>query len=45
MGAVYCGIAGMLNLLVMFDVLLRITGSDREDPAKKKREEAAGGGG
>jgi hypothetical protein len=38
-GAVYCGIAGMLNLLVMFDVLLRITGSVREDPAalKKKR--------
>ena len=25
-GAVYCGIAGMLNLLVMFDVLVRISG-------------------
>jgi hypothetical protein len=37
-GAVYCGIAGMLNLLVMFDVLLKITGSIREDPnALKKR--------
>jgi hypothetical protein len=38
-GAVYCGIAGMLNLLVMFDVLLRITGSVREDPSiiKKRR--------
>jgi hypothetical protein len=34
-GAVYCGIAGMLNLLVMFDVLLRITGSQREVPANK----------
>lgn len=40
MGAVYCGIAGMLNLLVMFDVLLRVTGSVREDPKQKR----AGGG-
>jgi hypothetical protein len=39
MGAVYCGIAGMLNLLVMFDVLLRITGSVREDFNKKKRQQ------
>lgn len=38
LGAVYCGIAGMLNLLVMFDVLLRITGSVREDPAKYKKK-------
>ena len=37
-GAVYCGIAGMLNLLVMFDVLLRITGSTRESPEKKKKK-------
>ena len=37
-GAVYCGIAGMLNLLVMFDVLLRITGSTREIPDKKRRK-------
>jgi TM2 domain-containing membrane protein YozV len=37
-GAVYCGIAGMLNLLVMFDVLLRITGSTREVPDKKRRK-------
>jgi TM2 domain-containing membrane protein YozV len=36
-GAVYCGIAGMLNLLVMFDVLLRITGSQRETPTRKKK--------
>ena len=36
LGAVYCGIAGMLNLLVMFDVLLRITGSKRENPGKTK---------
>lgn len=35
MGAVYCGIAGMLNLLVMFDVLLRVTGSVREEPKKR----------
>lgn len=35
-GAVYCGIAGMLNLLVMFDVLLRITGSTRELAAGKR---------
>jgi hypothetical protein len=41
LGSVYCGIAGMLNLLVMFDVLLRITGSVREDPAAKKRSPAA----
>ena len=34
-GAVYCGIAGMLNLLVMFDVLLRITGSQRDVAAGK----------
>jgi hypothetical protein len=34
-GSVYCGIAGMLNLLVMFDVLLRITGTDREAAADK----------
>ena len=34
-GSVYCGIAGMLNLLVMFDVLLRITGSSREMPGKQ----------
>ncbi len=35
MGSVYCGIAGMLNLLVIFDVLLRITGSTREEAGKK----------
>jgi hypothetical protein len=40
LGSVYCGIAGMLNLLVMFDVLLRITGSVREDPAAKKHQGA-----
>jgi hypothetical protein len=51
MGAVYCGIAGMLNLLVMFDVLLRITGSTREEAGKKTRPggpegaSAAGGAG
>lgn len=38
MGSVYCGIAGMLNLLVIFDVLLRITGSTREDPEQARRE-------
>ena len=36
-GSVYCGIAGMLNLLVMFDVLLRVTGTEREVAADKKR--------
>jgi hypothetical protein len=30
-GAVYCGIAGMLNLLVLFDVLLRVTGNSRHE--------------
>ena len=40
-GAVYCGIAGMLNLLVMFDVLLRITGAVREEPGRKKAEAPA----
>jgi hypothetical protein len=45
MGSVFCGIAGMLNLLVMFDVLLRVTGSVREDPAqaRKKQRDAARG--
>lgn len=38
LGSVYCGIAGMLNLLVIFDVLLRITGSKREDPSKTKNK-------
>lgn len=28
-GAVYCGLAGMLNLLVMFDALVRIGGNRR----------------
>jgi TM2 domain-containing membrane protein YozV len=28
-GSVYCGLAGMLNLLVIFDVLLRVTGAER----------------
>ena len=41
MGSVYCGIAGMLNLLCMFDIFLRITGSVREDPATIKRRRAA----
>jgi len=41
LGAVYCGIAGMLNLLVMFDVLLRITGSAREEPQKRPAQEEA----
>ena len=34
--AVYCGIAGMLNLLVVFDVLLRVTGSSRIPAGKPK---------
>jgi TM2 domain-containing membrane protein YozV len=33
-GSVYCGLAGMLNLLVVFDVLLRITGAERIVPGK-----------
>jgi len=41
MGAVYCGIAGMLNLLVMFDLLLRVTGSQRQDPAEARRAKRA----
>ena len=43
-GSVYCGIAGMLNLLVMFDVLLRITGTPRETPEKKTAKKPAGEG-
>ena len=39
-GSVYCGIAGMLNLLVIFDVLLRVTGSQREDPTAARRKKA-----
>jgi hypothetical protein len=39
-GSVYCGIAGMLNLLVIFDVLLRITGSKREQPGAKPAPES-----
>ncbi len=41
MGAVYCGIAGMLNLLVMFDLLLRVTGSERQDPMAARRNKRA----
>lgn len=42
-GAVYCGIAGMLNLLVIFDVLLRVTGATRQDKsgARSATPEAA----
>ncbi len=38
-GSVYCGLAGMLNLLVIFDVLLRITGAERisGDPRRPAR--------
>ena len=45
LGAVYCGIAWMLNLLVIFDVLLRITGSVREDPGSKNKSVAMAGAG
>ncbi len=38
MGSVFCGIAGMLNLLVIFDVILRVTGSAREDPEVARRQ-------
>jgi hypothetical protein len=41
MGSVYCGIAGMLNLLVIFDVLLRNTGSIRVDQERARRERLA----
>jgi hypothetical protein len=34
-GSVYCGIAGMLNLLVMADVFLRIIGAKRPQPGTK----------
>jgi len=30
-GTVYCGLAGMLNLLLVFDVLVRISSPARED--------------
>ena len=29
-GTVYCGLAGMLNLLLIFDVLVRVTGTPKE---------------
>ncbi len=35
-GSVYCGLAGMLNLLVVFDVLLRVSGAERVNPNKKE---------
>jgi hypothetical protein len=41
-GAVYCGIAGMLNLLVMFDVILRVTGSERHPPDTEESAEKSG---
>lgn len=31
-GSVYCGLAGMLNMLVLFDVLVRIYGGRDEKP-------------
>lgn len=34
-GAVYCGIAGMLNLLVLFDAMLRISGGKGETGQKE----------
>lgn len=43
-GSVYCGLAGMLNLLVIFDVLLRITGAERVGaggPGANRRNAAA----
>jgi len=40
-GAVYCGIAGMLNLLVVFDALLRVTGTSRQ-PENAAEEKGAG---
>ena len=36
-GSVYCGIAGMLNMLVVFDVLLRVSGN------KARQDSPAGG--
>ena len=45
-GSVYCGIAGMLNLLVFFDVLLRLFGPPRhapKDDAAPAAENTAGG--
>lgn len=44
-GAVYCGIAGMLNLLVMLDVLLRVSGNVRHPPEKEKEPASAEAGG
>lgn len=44
-GSVYCGIAGMLNLLVLFDALVRVAGghvSQRESVGEAGQ--AAGGG-
>lgn len=41
-GAVYCGIAGMLNLLVIFDVLLRVTGATRQDTSAGNKEPLVG---
>lgn len=38
-GAVYCGIAGMLNLLVLIDVVLRVTGTTRH--GQRAKSEAA----
>ncbi len=44
-GAVYCGIAGMLNLLVMFDVLVRISGGRGGATEETPEAASAGGGG
>ncbi len=41
-GAVYCGIAGMLNLLVIFDLLLRVTGTPRDSGENKKSSSKGG---
>lgn len=42
-GSVYCGIAGMLNLLVVFDVLLRISGGKPRHDAPTGAGERGGG--
>ena len=37
-GSVYCGIAGMLNLLVLFDAGVRIAGHRKPGPGKESPE-------
>jgi hypothetical protein len=44
-GSVYCGIAGMLNLLVLFDAAVRIAGHRKPGPGGEQPASSSTGAG